>query len=119
MCAETGRSVPEILTDIRDGQVSLPHGGILRDRLVDLEQRLQESVGLIGQDLVDKLFPDEEPFQTLLDFATDAPDDCDASTLLDTLHTSITQPEPPTDVNYVRVMSLHKSKGLTADHVPR
>ena len=30
---------------------------------------------------------------------------------------SITQPELPTDVDYVRVMSLHKSKGLTADLV--
>jgi len=29
----------------------------------------------------------------------------------------ITQPELPTDVDYVRVMSLHKSKGLTADLV--
>jgi superfamily I DNA/RNA helicase len=29
----------------------------------------------------------------------------------------ITQPELPTDVECVRVMSLHKSKGLTADFV--
>jgi DNA helicase II / ATP-dependent DNA helicase PcrA len=30
---------------------------------------------------------------------------------------AITQPELPTNVDYVRVMSLHKSKGLTADLV--
>ena len=33
------------------------------------------------------------------------------------LRVGITQPELPTDVDYVRVMSLHKSKGLTADLV--
>ena len=35
----------------------------------------------------------------------------------DKLRVVITQPELPTDVEYVRVMSLHKSKGLTADLV--
>ena len=37
--------------------------------------------------------------------------------LYDSLLTIITQPEMPTDVEYVRVMSLHKSKGLTAEYV--
>lgn len=41
----------------------------------------------------------------------------DASILLDTLRSSLAQPELPTDVDYVRVMSLHKSKGLTAEVV--
>ncbi|MCH7527265.1 MAG: hypothetical protein IID39_07500 [Planctomycetes bacterium] len=33
---------------------------------------------------------------------------------LDLLRTNITQPELPTTATYVRIMSLHKSKGLTA-----
>ena len=37
--------------------------------------------------------------------------------LLELLQRMITQPELPTDVDYVRVMSLHKSKGLTAQMV--
>src|SRR5205823_2281132 len=40
-----------------------------------------------------------------------------ARELRDQLRVVITQPELPTDVEYVRVMSLHKSKGLTADFV--
>jgi DNA helicase-2/ATP-dependent DNA helicase PcrA len=44
-------------------------------------------------------------------------DDVDAAALLEHLRVNITQPELPTDVDYVRVMSLHKSKGLTADMV--
>jgi DNA helicase-2/ATP-dependent DNA helicase PcrA len=30
---------------------------------------------------------------------------------------NITQPELPSSVGYIRIMSLHKSKGLNADHV--
>jgi superfamily I DNA/RNA helicase len=44
-------------------------------------------------------------------------DDFNPSNLREQLRISITQPELPTDVDYVRVMSLHKSKGLTADLV--
>ena len=34
--------------------------------------------------------------------------------LLDLIKTSVSQPAIPEEVNYVRVMSLHKSKGLTS-----
>lgn len=40
--------------------------------------------------------------------------DFDASELLDEIRTGVTQMETPTDVDFARVMSLHKSKGLTA-----
>ena len=45
------------------------------------------------------------------------PADCGPVELRDALLAAITQPELPTHVDYVRVMSLHKSKGLTADLV--
>lgn len=38
----------------------------------------------------------------------------DAQTLLDLLRTEITQPEMPAEGDFVRIMSLHKSKGLTS-----
>ena len=44
-------------------------------------------------------------------------DELDAKELREHLRIGIMQPELPTDVDYVRVMSLHKSKGLTADLV--
>ena len=46
-----------------------------------------------------------------------AADDADATAILDAVCSAITQPDMPADVDYVRVMSLHKSKGLTADLV--
>ena len=37
-----------------------------------------------------------------------------ATDLFETLKTSVTQPEMPEEGDFVRIMSLHKSKGLTA-----
>ena len=74
---------------------------------------------LTGEALLDSLFPLPAPwarsFRILASQIND--DDYHAQTLLDQLRTGLTQPELPTDVDYVRVMTLHKSKGLTADLV--
>ena len=117
MCVESGSSVPEMLRDIRKGQASLPYDRKLPERLMELKDILKELEGSKGWDLVERLFPEEEDFQAIRELLTDVKEDCNASTLLDLLRTSISQPELPTDVDYVRVMSLHKSKGLTADLV--
>ena len=73
----------------------------------------------MGPVLVDALFPTGEewgaPFRSLA--TAIAGDDLEPEKLRETLQIGITQPELPTDVDYVRVMSLHKSKGLTADLV--
>jgi superfamily I DNA/RNA helicase len=118
LCDQVGRPLVDVLGDIRDGHVNLPHGGSLRSRLVELQQALQALNALRGQALLDALFPAADAdFQQFRDLVAELSDDADAAAILSTLRTSITQPELPTDVDYVRVMSLHKSKGLTADLV--
>ncbi len=68
--------------------------------------------------MFDALFPDNNSdFKQIRTLAADLNSDADAKQLLDHLRTNITQPELPTEVDFVRVMSLHKSKGLTADLV--
>ena len=68
---------------------------------------------------MDSLFPEDGdwmgPIRALA--STIEGDVFDAEELREDLRVRITQPELPTDVDYVRVMSLHKSKGLTADLV--
>ncbi len=118
-CNQTNRALTDVLDDIRDRRITLSYGrGFLRNRLVALQQRLQALDNLVGQTLVDALFPANDPdFEGLRELAAELPKDAGAKHLLDMLRTSITQPELPTGVDYVRVMSLHKSKGLTADLV--
>ena len=114
-------SPKEALQDLLKGRRFLRGRGV-RDlimRYQELEDQLQELHDLKGQDLVDALFPEgEEWAESLRALALDIEEgDFNAKVLLDRLRSSIVKPELPTEVNYVRVMSLHKAKGLTADLV--
>ncbi|NLH75303.1 MAG: ATP-dependent helicase [Verrucomicrobia bacterium] len=118
-CSETGQSPRELLEQIAAGNATLPRSKQLVERFNLLKQRLASLAGLSGQRLVDALYPDgqdwAEPFRALA--GSIGQPDYDALALVQHLRSGITQPELPTDVDYVRVMSLHKSKGLTADLV--
>jgi hypothetical protein len=88
------------------------------DRYRLLNQRLKDLEGKPGREIFDSVFPPNEdwaePFQVLADnFVAE----WNIAEILDALRTNITQPELPSEVGYVRIMSLHRSKGLTADNV--
>ena len=73
---------------------------------------------LQGSELLDGLFPDSDPdFIDIRAMTAGLTSGATAEQLLDLLRTNITQPELPLDGDCVRVMSFHKSKGLTADLV--
>jgi len=118
-CESTGAEPRAALDSVLAGNLQLPYSRSLVDRYRLLQHRLQFLVGLSGQSLVDGLFPSGAPWAQSLRAlcASLGDDDFDAASLLEHLRVNITQPELPTDVDYVRVMSLHKSKGLTADMV--
>ena len=75
---------------------------------------------LVDQFSVAELFTDifpagvawSDPIRELVTGKVDAVED--AQGLLDLLRTEITQPEMPAEGDFVRIMSLHKSKGLTS-----
>jgi hypothetical protein len=89
------------------------------ERYRHLEAEITRLRYLRGGDLVDAVLPANEgwadPLRAIA--ATIDAEEFDAQALRDTLRAGITQPELPTDVNYVRLMSLDKSKGLTSDLV--
>lgn len=120
-CESTGESPKTVLEHLVSGKKVLEDHRLndLGTRFRELKDRLQTLANLRGHDLLDALFPAGEewadPFRSLVLGAEE--EDFDARTLLETLRTSIVQPEIPTEVDYVRVMSLHKAKGLTADLV--
>jgi superfamily I DNA/RNA helicase len=116
-CVQTGASPRQILTDLAAGTIDLAYTGPVVQRFGALNVRLEQLAGLAGQPLVDALFPAGVPecedirgIATAAAAANPAPD-----ALLQELRTVVTQPEIPGDQsNIIRVMSLHKSKGLTA-----
>lgn len=117
-CESIGAAPREVLEQLAAGILTLPNTSPLVDRFQQLKQRLNELDGLRGSRLVDAIFPTSAArAERIRSVAETFEEDGEAAALLDIIQRGVTQPELPTDVDYVRVMSLHKSKGLTADLV--
>ncbi|MYD10599.1 MAG: ATP-dependent helicase [Chloroflexi bacterium] len=121
LCISSGKPLPEVLEDIASGEEKLKNDfrSELYHRVRELGSKLEQLVDLNGRGLFDALFPpNDQYFRRIRDVVTDEiEEEEDAETILKRLERTITQPELPTDVDYVRVMSLHKAKGLEADLV--
>lgn len=118
-CEQTGEAPLAALRRQAAGDLDLPHTNSLVERYRLMEAKIALLRDLRGGDLVDAVLPANEgwaePLRAIA--ATINAEDFNARALRDALRTGITQPELPTDVDYVRLMSLYKSKGLTADLV--
>ena len=119
LCKEEKLTLTDAIDRIQKGQLKLSHGHQIKTRLIELDTQLGKLAPLRGSELLDALFPDTEPdLKQLRDILVEGIcPDATASQLLERLRTNVTQHELPTDIDCVRVMSLHKSKGLTADIV--
>ena len=115
-CEQTGLSPWHTLEQLNGGVLELPHTGDILARFRELLIGLQAIYPLSGMELIDHLFPADQQWAAQLREASlqSAAEEIDAATLLDHLRTVITQPEIPESEDFVRIMSLHKSKGLTS-----
>jgi len=118
-CQREDLSPREALDMLKEDSIRIPYTNPILNRYTILMERLNEIKNLDRESLLQSLFPMGEswsdPFRYIIRDLDE--DEIQPDIILDTLTTSITQPELPTDVDYVRVMSLHKSKGLSADMV--
>jgi len=116
-CQTTGMSPHDAMQGVVAGTVRIPYIATLRTRFTALSQRLGALQNAPLQAVVDDVFPANAPACAdvrvlALAAMTNA---ADAKELLEELSVLITQPEiPGSQGNSVRIMSLHKSKGLTA-----
>jgi superfamily I DNA/RNA helicase len=116
-CQANGISPNDALQGVVAGTVNIPYITTLRTRFITLTQRLLALQNASLQDIVDDVFPANVPgcadVRVLaLAAMTNA---ADAKELLEELSVLITQPEIPGSQGIsVRIMSLYKSKGLTA-----
>ena len=108
----------DVLEQLADGSLTLPYCGAIATRYRTLRDRLAQVRGLTGPTLVDALWPSADPETADIrvlaaNLAIESPE---PEALLDAMRRSIMQPElPGSEGDIIRVMSLHKSKGLTAD----
>jgi len=115
-CDETGQSPFVALGELIDGRLSLSHTNEIVSRFRLLRTELDALASLTGNALLDRLFPDGKDWSQAVREAAllKLTDETTAEGLLDLLRTQITQPEMPEEGACARIMSLHKSKGLTA-----
>jgi superfamily I DNA/RNA helicase len=119
-CEHTGTTPWEAMCQLEAGAIRIPHTSHLVDRFHSIQSELAELRGSDGYDdisnLVRRWLPDS--IQGLDDFRSLVVDLAPAATspleLLTALNDAIATPEIPPDVTQVRIMSLHKSKGLSS-----
>lgn len=118
-CDATGTTPRRALDELDAGTIRIPYSSPVLMRYRQLTGALPMLRALSGQALVDALFPRgvawAEPFRACAEELADP--GFSARDLCEQLTSRITQPELPVNVDYVRIMSLHKSKGLTAQLV--
>lgn len=115
-CEHNNRSPADVLAEIVAGQLQLPGVNQLVTRYEELQVEVARLSHLNIEDLFNNLFPSgtewADPIRELVTGKVDGV--AEAGDLLDLLRTEITQPEMPTEGDFIRIMSLHKSKGLTS-----
>lgn len=118
-CEENGTSPWQTLESTTRGELPLPHTGAL---IQSFRQIQQEVEGLTRLEtlpaIVDYLFPEGDAavrdIRSLALEVLEAVDENDADAFLSELVAAIAKPEVPSEIQDVRIMSLHKSKGLSA-----
>lgn len=120
-CETNGTAPWDTLVLLSQGQISIPHSNTLIQRFNVIRGQLQQLAAFIPnlQGLIDALFPIANPALIelrllALEIAALLPIGSTASDLLAEMLERITKPEVPATVHQVRLMSLHKSKGLSS-----
>jgi superfamily I DNA/RNA helicase len=119
LCSATGETPWQVLQQLSEGQIAIPHTATL---VATFDQLLEEINVLEAcsdlAEVIDSIFPEDNAatigLRALALQALEDVDDDDRAGLLSTLIEAIAQPDIPSEVQDVRIMSLHKSKGLSA-----
>lgn len=118
-CENIGISPWTAMTQLESGVLRLPHTSGIVSSFRELVQSLNDLDGLPSlREIVDRLFPNSQnstrDVRELAVAILDVMVAEDREEFLRELSTAISQPEIPTEIDDVRIMSLHKSKGLSA-----
>ena len=118
-CETSGESPWLALERMESGDLRLQYTKPVLDRFIQLKAILTSLQDLNGSNLRQSVLPETEdwaaPFIAICNGIES--EEYTAPEILEVIRRNVTQPETPTDVDYVRVMTLHKSKGLTAEMV--
>lgn len=120
-CEASGDSPWAAMDKLADGALTIAHTKPLVDQFTLIKEALTE-LDAVKDDLpgfIEALLPAGDPdLAELRELAVAQSEACEApKDLLATMMKEITQPDIPPTVEEVRLMSLHKSKGLSSPYV--
>ena len=118
----TGLSPWSILNALVEGGMQIPYSNNVRDRFEEVRARIDQLRALMEAGgvtaIVEELFPPEEPrvrdIRGIMVEALAEKPDLSIQEFLGAVNDAVTKPEIPENVVDVRVMSIHKSKGLSS-----
>jgi superfamily I DNA/RNA helicase len=121
-CEQHGREPFDVMGDLAAGTMAIQGSAPLVERWRAFEAERNRIRALTDQPLVDALFPEttvalSEVRELALEVLEEQGVGVAPSKLIEELGPKIYSPEAPVDVDCVRVMSLHKAKGLTIHSV--
>ncbi len=118
-CEEEGHQPWDALNALANGDLNLDDTEQLVTRFGILQDRLAQLGELTVRQVIDELFRETDADTALVrNLGLEAEPSCSTvAELREELRVRITQPELPAEGDFVRVMSLHKAKGLGADLV--
>jgi len=118
-CEQTGLSPNEALKRHSSGELSIPGTAKLLQRFKELQKELAQLADLKGSSLVDRVMPpDRKELKILRESVLPmVEEDTSAREIIERVRAAVTQPEMPEEGDFVRIMSLQKSKGLTSQVV--
>lgn len=118
-CEASGLTPWQVLEALSNGTLNIPHTANIVSSFNEIVAELQQLEALPNlAAVIDQLLPaGDDTVRDLRDLAVEVLNETggdDPAEWLIQLMEAITKPEVPTEINDVRIMSLHKSKGLNA-----
>jgi superfamily I DNA/RNA helicase len=119
-CAATGETPWQVLEQLSAGALQMPHTGNIVTAFETIVQELDvlEQCADLAQ-VIDVIFPDGDADvidlrATAIRVLQEVGAHAERRKFMGELKEAITQPEVPSEIHDLRIMSLHKSKGLSA-----
>lgn len=109
----------EAMMSLKDGTINIQHTQNLVERFREIKTELEslQEIEEINR-FIELWLPENEKTALLAELVSSCKDEAvSPQELYKNLYEALTEPEIPLDVSEVRIMSLHKSKGLSSPYV--